>query len=120
MSAMDTSLFIWCITLAIIRVLIYVDGIIITGKNPILISRFIHKLNINFSLKNLGNLSFFPGIEMCRTTYGLYLTQTWYITNLFVKAYRIEMLVPHQPLHLFSLPSLLVLHSPMRLFTEAQ
>ena len=39
--------------------LVYVDDIIITGNNPSAISWFITSLSTRFSLKDLGDLSFF-------------------------------------------------------------
>lgn len=58
------SLFIHHSTTSPIYILAYVDDIIITGPNSSLISSFINSLANKFSLKNLGNLSYFLGIEV--------------------------------------------------------
>ena len=66
--------------------LVYVDDIIITGNSPTQISRFIQSLSTRFSLKDLGDLTFFLGIEVSRTSAGLHLTQSRYIADLLHKA----------------------------------
>jgi histone deacetylase 1/2 len=45
--------------------LVYVDDIsIITGSNPTFIQQMVSKLNSIFSLKELGDLDYFLGIEV--------------------------------------------------------
>ena len=64
---------------AVIFVLIYVDDMIVTGNNVQELNKFIAKLNRHFSLKDLGALHYFLGIEVYRDDTGLYLTQSKYI-----------------------------------------
>lgn len=66
--------------------LVYVDDIIITGNNPSAISWFITSLSTRFSLKDLGDLSFFLGIEVLRTQTGMHLAQSRYVSDLLHKA----------------------------------
>ncbi|XP_062114749.1 uncharacterized mitochondrial protein AtMg00810-like [Humulus lupulus] len=66
----------------IIFVLIYVDDIIVTGNNVAELNDFIVRLNKHFSLKDLGALHYFLGIEAYRDETGLYLTQTKYIAEI--------------------------------------
>ena len=66
----------------ILVVLVYVDDIIITGSNSLLISQFIRSLNQNFALKDLGPLHSILGVEALCTSFGLFLTQTKYINDL--------------------------------------
>ena len=47
-----------------IFVLVYVDDIIITGNNDVVISKFKHFLAQSFSIKDLGTLCYFLGIEV--------------------------------------------------------
>lgn len=54
----------------IIYFLVYVDDLIITGNNMGVINRFIHTLAHRFSVKNLGSLHFFPGVEVLHTNDG--------------------------------------------------
>ncbi|PNX94499.1 retrovirus-related Pol polyprotein from transposon TNT 1-94, partial [Trifolium pratense] len=64
-------------------VLIYVDDILITGSAPHLIQDVIHKLNIQFALKQLGEVDYFLGIEVHHMpSGGLLLNQSKYIRDL--------------------------------------
>lgn len=69
----------------LLYMLVYVDDIVITGNSPSHISRFIDSLSHRFSLKDLGHLSYFLGIEVKRTKDGLHLTQHRYIADLLHK-----------------------------------
>lgn len=62
-SVSDTSLFLRNGTNPI-YVLVYVDDIIVTGSCSTLISEFISALSNRFSLKDLGQLSYFLGVEV--------------------------------------------------------
>jgi hypothetical protein len=64
-----------------------VDDIIITGSSKSLIQQLVQQLNSEFSLKDLGQLDYFLGIEVHHTATGsLILAQTKYIHDLLVKA----------------------------------
>ena len=66
--------------------LVYVDDIIVTGNNPMFIKSLVTKLNTEFSLKDLGNLDYFLGIEVRPQSNGaLILTQSRYIRDLLGK-----------------------------------
>jgi Reverse transcriptase (RNA-dependent DNA polymerase) len=65
---------------------VYIDDIIITGNSPNVISSLIQILASQFSLKDLGSLSYFLGIEVTRHAKGLYLTQTRYLENIVARA----------------------------------
>jgi hypothetical protein len=62
--------------------LIYVDDIIIIGTHFSIISALIFQLQKNFLLKDLGNLSFFLGIQVTRLKGSLHLCQAKYIKDL--------------------------------------
>uniref|UniRef100_A0A803NSQ7 Uncharacterized protein n=1 Tax=Cannabis sativa TaxID=3483 RepID=A0A803NSQ7_CANSA len=81
-SKADTSLFFYKTDTVIILVLIYVDDIIVTGNDSKRVKQFIDELNKRFTLKDLGPLHFFLGIEVYRDETGIYLTQTRYIEEL--------------------------------------
>jgi histone deacetylase 1/2 len=81
----DSSLFILKEKDHITFLLIYVDDIIVTGSNTIFLEAFIKQLNVVFSLKDLGNLHYFLGIEVHRDASGMYLKQSKYIGDLLKK-----------------------------------
>lgn len=61
-------------------ILVYVDDIIITGSSTSLIQQLVKKLNSEFSLKDLGKLDYFLGIEVHHSETGaLLLSQTKYV-----------------------------------------
>ena len=68
-----------------IILLIYVDYIIIIRSNNKSLETFITQLNIAFSLKDLGLLHYFLGIEVHKDAGGMYLKQTKYIRDLLKK-----------------------------------
>uniref|UniRef100_A0A803NRU8 Integrase catalytic domain-containing protein n=1 Tax=Cannabis sativa TaxID=3483 RepID=A0A803NRU8_CANSA len=85
-SKSDQSLFIKHTASSITLILVYVDDISITGSDSSLISTLICDLNSKFSLKNLGQLHYFLGIEVQHTSQGIHLSQAKYIRDLLVKA----------------------------------
>nr|KYP35708.1 Copia protein [Cajanus cajan] len=81
----DTSLFTLRGKNHITFLLIYVDDIIVTGNNTKFLEAFVKQLNIVFSLKDLGQLHYFLGIEVHRDATGMYLKQSKYIKDLLRK-----------------------------------
>nr|XP_043632936.1 uncharacterized mitochondrial protein AtMg00810-like [Erigeron canadensis] len=69
-----------------IYILVYVDDIISTGPSTSLVTQFINLLSIQFSLKDLGSLSYFLRIECIPHSQGLLLSQQKYITDILKKA----------------------------------
>jgi Reverse transcriptase (RNA-dependent DNA polymerase) len=78
-SCSDNSLFIFKTATTVLYLLVYVDDIVITGNDNVAISTLISSLHSNFSLKDLGDLHYFLGIEVNSVDTGLYLTQTRYL-----------------------------------------
>jgi hypothetical protein len=64
---------------------VYVDDLVITGNDPIFVSSIIDQLSHRFSVKNMGQLHFFLGMEVIPTTTGLFLSQHKYIRDLLTK-----------------------------------
>lgn len=66
--------------------LTYVDDILITGNDEQEMETIIQHLNSSFSLKDLGKIHSFLGIEITHTTNGMHLCQRKYIRDLLTKA----------------------------------
>ncbi|KAG8476579.1 hypothetical protein CXB51_033494 [Gossypium anomalum] len=82
-SKSDASLFIQITDDFRMYVLVYVDDIIIIGDSSSEIDTFVHRLHSEFSLKYLGPLHYFLGIEVHRSSVGeLHLCQKKYILDL--------------------------------------
>ncbi|VVA23262.1 Hypothetical predicted protein, partial [Prunus dulcis] len=82
----DASLFISTFGRNVIYFLVYVDDLIVTGNNSSLVMQFIATLARRFSVKDLGSLHYFLGVEVIPTTSGLFLSQHHYIRDLLLKA----------------------------------
>ena len=85
-SKCDPSFFVYKDKGHIIYILVYVDDIIITGNSNVIIQQLTTKLDSNFSLKQLGKLDYFLGIEIKSVADGIILlTQSKYIRDLLQK-----------------------------------
>nr|CAN69370.1 hypothetical protein VITISV_010057 [Vitis vinifera] len=89
-SIADTSLFIFNNRGTILYLLVYVDDIIITGNNVEAAQTFIQQLSQRFSLKDLGPLIYFLGVEVTSHTNGLFLNQRKYIADLLNRTHMTE------------------------------
>ncbi|KAJ9547961.1 hypothetical protein OSB04_020504 [Centaurea solstitialis] len=78
----DTSLFVLKHNNHVLYLLVYVDDIIVTGSSDDLVSQFVGKLADRFSLKDLGSLSYFLGVEVLPHHLGIQLSQKRYIEDL--------------------------------------
>ncbi|KAK1416517.1 hypothetical protein QVD17_32308 [Tagetes erecta] len=81
-SLADASLFIFQQGKHIIYFMVYVDDIVLTGSHPKVLEKFISTLASRFSLKDLGMLHHFLGIEVIPTSSGLFLSQHRHIEDL--------------------------------------
>jgi hypothetical protein len=82
----DFALFIRRTDRGIILLLLYVDDMIIIGNDSIGILELKQFLNQHFEMKNLGNLSYFLGLEISYSFDGFYLTQAKYISDMLSRA----------------------------------
>ena len=80
-SMVDNSLFVFCLAHTIIYLILYVDDIIITGKDSTQIHNLITALGQVFELNDLGPLNYFLGIQITKSTHGLTLTHTKYASD---------------------------------------
>jgi len=85
-SKADSNLFVYSTAHEIIYLLLYIDDIIITGNNISLIDTFIHKLRHEFSMKDLGTLNYFLGLEVTHSATRIFLSQLKYTRDLLLRA----------------------------------
>lgn len=64
----------------------YIDDIFVTWNDEPSIHWFIDALHKEFATKDLGDLSYFLGIEVVRTQTGLFLSQTKYALYILTRA----------------------------------
>ena len=90
-SKCDPSLFTYAKQKQVVYLLVYVDGIIIIGSSSSLVSALVTQLDSVFSLKQLGLLEYFLGIEGKHLpNNSLLLTQSKYIQDLLAKTHMLE------------------------------
>ena len=65
--------------------IIYVDGMIITGDDFDEISKLQGNLAIEFVMKNLGDLKYFLGVKVARSSKGIFLSQCKYVLDFLRK-----------------------------------
>ncbi|KAJ0454405.1 putative RNA-directed DNA polymerase [Helianthus annuus] len=85
-SKADHALFLFKKGEIFVAALIYVDGVIITGNDIHKIQATKRFLDKEFSIKDLGPLKFFLGIEVARTTHGMVLSQRKYTLDILKDA----------------------------------
>ena len=81
----DISLFMLQTRGLTVFILIYVDDILVTGNDSTFVNNFVKRLNQTFSLKDLGPLYYFLGLEVYRDKSGIYLNQAKYVVDLLKK-----------------------------------
>jgi hypothetical protein len=78
-SKADSSFFIYRDGSNLCYLLVYVDNLVITGNTLSFVQSVIQQLGVLFSLKDLGSLHYFLGIEVIPTPVGLFLSQHQYV-----------------------------------------
>ncbi|RVW86352.1 Retrovirus-related Pol polyprotein from transposon RE1 [Vitis vinifera] len=81
-SQVDPSLFTYHRDSNNVFLLVYVDEILVTSNVRSFIDELISNLQLDFAMKDLGQLSYFLGIEATCDSSGLHLRQTRYIIDL--------------------------------------
>ncbi|XP_041007963.1 uncharacterized mitochondrial protein AtMg00810-like [Juglans microcarpa x Juglans regia] len=85
-SQVDTSLFTFHGDKVHLYILIYVDDLLVTDTHDSFIFSLITKLMTEFSLKDLGALGYFLGIQATRDAHGLHLCQSKNILDILHRA----------------------------------
>lgn len=84
-SKSDSSLIVYQQGDIFLYLLVYVDDIILTGSSSDHLHSFVETLSKRFSLKDLGTLSYFLGIEIIPNDCGILLSQKRYILDLLAR-----------------------------------
>ena len=85
-SATDTSLFVLKTGADMAYLLLYVDDIIVTASSTSFLRSLLDKLHSEFAMTDLGDLHFFLGIAVSRSSAGLFLSQRQYALDLLQRA----------------------------------
>jgi len=85
-SELDHTLFTLTTPSGIIAILVYVDDLIITGSDKDGIQATKDFLKSVFDIKDLGEMKYFLGIEICRSKEGLFMSQRKYTLDLLKDA----------------------------------
>ncbi|GJZ45341.1 cysteine-rich receptor-like protein kinase 8 [Tanacetum coccineum] len=78
----DYSLFVKKEGSSFIVVLVYVDDLLITGNDQTQISKLKAQLSSIFHMKDLGEINYFLGLEVCRSSQGIFISQHKYTREL--------------------------------------
>ena len=76
----------------------YVDDIVLTGKNAEEITNITILLHQHFQIKNLGDLTFFLGLEVARNNAGIHLSQRKYTLDLLHETGMLEYSLVQTPM----------------------
>ena len=93
----NSSLFILKQGHQVVYLLVYVDDIVMTRNDPQFLSSLIAQLSTAFELKDLGPLSYFLGIQITRTSKGLFLSQAKYAQDLLLKVNMVSSIPARTP-----------------------
>jgi hypothetical protein len=81
-SLTDPSLFVQHSSHGTVILLLYVDDILLTGSHSSLITSVIDALTQEFNMKDLGPLTYFLGLQVSYSSFGLFVYQSKYIKEL--------------------------------------
>lgn len=82
----DYSLFTYIKGGKSLRVLVYVDDLVVAGNNLVMLEKFKGYLSKCFKMKDLGKLKYFLDIEVARGPEGMFLSQRKYALDIITEA----------------------------------
>jgi hypothetical protein len=99
-SSYDSALFLRRTAKGTILLILYVDGMIITGDDLSGIQELKDFLSQNFEMKGLGHLIYFLGLEITSSDDGFYFTQAKYTFDLLSRVGLIDHKIVDTPIEL--------------------
>ncbi|CAM8984564.1 unnamed protein product [Rhodiola kirilowii] len=78
----DYSLFTLTTNEHFLILLVYVDDVVLTGTSSALIEKVKLFIHDKFQIKDLGNLKYFLGLEVARSSAGIFLNQRKYVMDM--------------------------------------
>ena len=64
---------------------IYVNDMLVTGNDPRLISEFKKEMEDVFEMSDLGHMTYFLGMEISQSSYGIFISQKKHALDLLKK-----------------------------------
>ncbi|GJW13398.1 cysteine-rich receptor-like protein kinase 8 [Tanacetum coccineum] len=98
LSYADTSLLTYKKNKDFLALVIYIDDILLTGSNNHPITHFKQQLDQQFSIKDLGNINYYLGIEFLINKQGVTMTQRKYALELIHTAGVLDLKSSHIPI----------------------
>lgn len=111
----DTSMFTYTTGKDFLALLVYVDDILLTGTSELLMTQVKEYLNKKFSIKDLGHIHYFLGIEVARSVSRIVINQRKYAIDIIHEAGLARCkpsVVPMDPKHKFALSTDQLLEDP--------
>lgn len=97
-SQSDHSLFILNRDGCLAYLLVYVDDLILTGSTVHVVNDIVKQLAAKFSIKDLGELSYFLGVEVLHSPDGMLLSQRKYMQDLLDRTHMSKTKVAKSPM----------------------
>ena len=89
-SLADPSLFVCHSNKGVLVLLVYVDDMLLTGSSTALVNSFVQTLSHEFSMKDLGPVHHFLGVEISHTSEGLHLSQSHYALTILEQSKKLD------------------------------
>ena len=80
------SLFVCHSNQGVLVLLVYVDDMLLTGSSTALVNSFVQTLSHEFSMKDLGPVHHFLGVEISHTSEGLHLSLSHYALTILERS----------------------------------
>lgn len=94
----DNCLFTYNSSKGTLILIVYVDDLLISGTSESLVQELKHSLHAAFTIKDLGFAKYFLGLEVARSSAGIFVNQRKYISDLIADTGLLDAKVTNVPL----------------------